>query len=438
MSNVFYRSSKSYPVAVRAEGVFIEDASGRRVLDGSSGALVANIGHGRAEVGAAMAAQAQALAFVHGSQFSSEVLETYASRLATFLNLPDHRFWAVSGGSEANESAIKLARQYHVERGESARFKVITRTPSYHGASLGALAASGMGARRAVYAPLMREDAWPKMPKPDPALSGPEDAGRLRAVLEAAGPETVSAFICEPVVGASDAALTPNPGYHAQVAAICREYGVLFIADEVMSGMGRCGAPLAVRLHAQDAAPVTPDIVVLGKGLAAGYAPLAGLMAGPHVYDTVMQGSGAFKHGFTYAGHPVSVAAGLSVLDIVEREGLVRAAQARGPQLLSGLEALKARHPQVLAVRGQGLLLGVLLGDPDTGEAYAQPGIAERVAAAARAEGLLTYPGSGALDGVRGDHLLLGPPLSITAAEVDLLLERLDRALARTGTPAAL
>ncbi|AKH15898.1 aspartate aminotransferase family protein [Deinococcus soli (ex Cha et al. 2016)] len=430
MSNVFYRSSKSYPVAVRAGGVFIETQDGRSLLDGSSGALVANIGHGRAAVAQAMAAQASRLAFVHGSQFTSDVLEEYASRLAAFLNLPAFRFWAVSGGSEANESAIKLARQYHVERGEPGRFKVITRVPSYHGASLGALAASGMGARREVYAPLIREDAWPKMPKPDPTLSGEEDAERLRAVLEAAGPESVAAFICEPVVGASDAALAPNAGYHARIAAICREYGVLFVADEVMSGMGRCGAPLAVRLGGD----VTPDIVVLGKGLAAGYAPLAGLMASPEVYGTVMGGSGAFKHGFTYAGHPVSVAAGLSVLDIVEHEELVHAAREHGAQLLAGLKILKDRHPQVLAVRGQGLLLGVVLGDPATGQALARPGLADRVAAAAREEGLLTYPGSGAVDGVLGDHLLLGPPLSITPAEVDLLLERLDRALACTST----
>lgn len=426
MSNVFYRSRKPYPVAVRAEGVYLWDDAGRRYLDGSSGALVANIGHGRAEVAEAVAAQARKLPFVHGSQFSSDVLESYAARLAKFLNLPGSRLWAVSGGSEANESAIKLARQYHVERGDTGRFKVITRVPSYHGASLGALAASGMGARRELYTPLIQENAWPKMPRPDPALSGPDDAERLRAVLEAAGPETVAAFMCEPVVGASDAALAPNPGYHARIAEICREYGVLFIADEVMAGMGRCGSPLAVRL--QD--DVKPDLVVLGKGLAAGYAPLAGVMASGTVYDTVMNGSGAFKHGFTYAGHPVSVAAGLSVLDVVEREGLVAAAQERGAQLLAGLQNLKQKHPQVLEARGHGLLLGVVLGDPATGQSYESPGVAERVAERARALGLLTYPGSGALDGTRGDHLLLGPPLSITAGEVEELLALLDGALA--------
>ncbi|WP_309570238.1 aminotransferase class III-fold pyridoxal phosphate-dependent enzyme [Deinococcus sp.] len=428
MPNVFSRSSKPYPIAVRAEGIYIYDEFGKRSLDGSSGALVANIGHGRAEVAEAMAVQARSLAFVHGSQFTSDVLEDYAARLAAFLNLPGGRFWAVSGGSEATESAIKLARQYHVERGEPQRFRVVTRVPSYHGASLGALAASGMGARRELYAPLMRDEAWPKMPKPDPSLSGEDDAERLRTVLEAAGPESVAAFMCEPVVGASDAALAPNPGYHARIEDICREYGVLFIADEVMSGMGRCGAPLAVRLHDD----VTPDIVVLGKGLAAGYAPLAGLVASAEVYRAVMEGSGAFKHGFTYAGHPVSVAAGRSVLDIVQREGLVQAGRERGAQLLAGLQELKAQHPQVLNVRGHGLLLGVILGDPATGEAYPKPGLAERVATAARERGLLTYPGSGAVDGTRGDHLLLGPPLSITADEIVVMLALLDAALSVT------
>ncbi|ANE43962.1 aminotransferase family protein [Deinococcus puniceus] len=429
-SSVFYRSSKAYPVAVRGEGVYLYDSDGKRYLDGSSGALVANIGHGRAEVGEAMAAQARTLAFVHGSQFTSPVLEEYTARLAAFLDLPNYRFWAVSGGSEATESAIKLARQYHAERGDTARFKIVTRIPSYHGASLGALAASGMGARRSLYLPLMREDAWPKMPKPDPALSGEADAERLRAVLEAAGPESVAAVMVEPVVGASDAALSPGAGYHTRLHAICKEYGVLLIADEVMSGMGRCGVPLAVRLTD----PVTPDIVVLGKGLAAGYAPLAGLMASAEIYDTVMGGSGAFKHGFTYAGHPVSVAAGLSVLDIVEREGLVAKAQERGAHLLAGLRELKAKYAQVLEVRGQGLLLGMVLGNPATGEAYPTPGLAERVAAAARARGLITYPGSGALDSVRGDHLLLGPPLSISAAEVEEMLAALDGALGESST----
>lgn len=426
MSNVFYRSSKPYPLAVRGAGVYLYDEAGRRFLDGSSGALVANIGHGRAEVGARMAAQAARLPFVHGSQFSSDVLEEYAARLARFCGLPAYRFWAVSGGSEATESAIKLARQYHTERGEGERFKVITRAPSYHGASLGSLAASGMGARRGLYLPLMREEAWPKLQKPDPERDGAEDAEALRALIEREGPETVAAFMAEPVVGASDAALAPAPGYSERVREICDEYGVLLIADEVMCGMGRCGSPLALSLWSG----VRPDIAVLGKGLAAGYAPLAGLLASPEVYAAVMEGSGAFMHGFTYAGHPVSVAAGLAVLDAVEEEGLVQAAQERGEQMLAGLQRLQARFPHLLKVRGTGLLLGAVLGDPETGEAFGAPGIAARIGAEAMRRGLITYPGSGAVPGGRGDHLLLGPPLSISAAEVEELLGLLGEALA--------
>ncbi|WP_045234344.1 aminotransferase class III-fold pyridoxal phosphate-dependent enzyme, partial [Deinococcus pimensis] len=204
--------------------------------------------------------------------------ERYAARLTGALGTPGFRFWAVSGGSEATESAIKLARQYHVERGEASRVRIVTRRPSYHGASLGALAASGMGARRELYAPLMNEDAFPKMPKPDARLGGAQDASRLRELLERVGPESVAAFLAEPVVGASDAALAPNEGYYEEIRRICDEYGVLFVADEVMTGLGRAGSLLAVRQW-----DVTPDVVVLGKGLAAGYAPLAGILASPRV-----------------------------------------------------------------------------------------------------------------------------------------------------------
>jgi adenosylmethionine-8-amino-7-oxononanoate aminotransferase len=425
MSSVFYRSSLPYPLAVRAEGPYLWDSAGKRYLDGSSGALVANIGQGRAEVAEAMARAARTLAFVHGSQFTSPALEEYSARLMGFLELPGYRFWAVSGGSEATESAIKLSRQYHHERGESGRYRVITRRPSYHGASLGSLAASGMGARRELYTPLINEDAWPKLAKPDPSRNGAEDAGALRTLIEQLGPETVAAFMAEPVVGASDAALAPAAGYYERIQEICREYGVLFIADEVMSGMGRCGTPLAVRQWSD----TVPDIVVLGKGLAAGYAPLAGIAASPEVYSAVMGGSGAFKHGFTYAGHPVSVAAGAAVLDVLEDERLVERSRELGARLLAGLHELKARHPQMLEVRGRGLMLGVVLGDPETGESFATPGIAARTGKAAFGRGLIVYPGSGAEDGVRGDHLLLGPPLSLTDSQAGEILDLLRGAL---------
>ncbi len=428
MSSVFYRSSKPYPVAVRGEGVYLWDAQGRRYLDGASGALVANLGHGQARIAQAMAAQAGTLPFVHGSQFSSEVYERYAARLAALLPARGYRFWAVSGGSEATESAIKLARQYHAERGEPGRYRIVTRRPSYHGASLGSLAASGMGARRALYTPLMNEDAWPKLTKPDPTLDGAQDARRLEALLQELGPDTVAAFMAEPVVGASDAALAPNAGYDAEVRRICTRHGVLYIADEVMTGLGRAGHPFASLREG-----ALPDLIVLGKGLAAGYAPLAGLLASPEVFGAVMHGSGAFKHGFTYAGHPVSLAAGEAALDIVEEQDLVQRSHDLGARLLMGLRGLQRRHPVILEARGHGLMLGLVLGDPDTGEAFAAPGIADRLARAAFERGLITYPGSGAVDGVRGDHLLLGPPLTTTDDEADEFLALLDEALGAVG-----
>ncbi len=429
MSSVFYRSALPYPVAVKAAGPYLWDSAGRRYLDGASGALVANIGQGRGEVAEAMAQAARTLAFVHGSQFSSPALEEYSARLMAFLDLPGYRFWAVSGGSEATESAIKLSRQYHAERGEPGRFRIITRRPSYHGASLGSLAASGMGARRELYAPLMNEDAWPKLAAPNPHADGAQDAEALRTLIGQLGPDTVAAFMAEPVVGASDAALAPAAGYYERIADICRESGVLFIADEVMSGMGRCGTPLAVRQWGGPGTDMlTPDIVVLGKGLAAGYAPLAGIAASPGVYAAVMGGSGAFKHGFTYAGHPVSVAAGAAVLGVLEQEDLLRRSRELGTRLLGGLRELQTRHPVMLEVRGRGLMLGVVLGDPQTGQSFQTPGTAARVGRAAFGLGLITYPGSGAVDGVRGDHLLLGPPLSLTDEQADELLEKLDAA----------
>lgn len=423
MSQVFYRSKQIYPVAQRAKGIYIWDTAGQRYLDGSSGALVCNIGHGRTAVAEAMAQQALQLDFVHGSHFSSDILENYAAQLVDFVGLPTYRYWAVSGGSEANESAIKLARQCQLERGQAGRYKIISRVPSYHGSSLGALAVSGVHSKRHPYTALMKPSAWPKMPKPDPSLCGPDDAERLRQVLKEADPSTVAAFICEPVIGASGAALAPKAGYHQRIAQICHEYGVLFIVDEVMCGMGRCGQPLAVQLD--QPYTDTPDIVVLGKGLAAGYAPLAGLLVRPEIYDSIMQGSGIFKNGFTYSGHPISIAAGLSVLQVLKDEQLTVAAQQRGQQLLAGLKQLQKQSPHIVEVRGKGLLLGIVLGSNADPQA-APAGLAQKLAAQAREVGLLVYPGSGSYDGIRGEHLLLGPPLSISATEIDDLLELLQ------------
>ncbi len=419
MSAVFYRTpSKSYPVAVRGQGVYIWDASGTRYLDACSGALVANIGHGRDEVASAIAEQASRLGFVHGSQFTNEPLEHLSERL-TGLAPAGTRwlFFPTSGGSEATESAIKLARQYHVERGEPGRYRIVSRWTSYHGASMGALAASGLKGRRELYEPLIPAGAYPKIAKPDPRRDGREDAAQLETSLLALGPESVAAFIAEPIVGAADPALAPAAGYYEEIRRICTKYGILFLADEVMCGLGRAGRRFAIEYW-----DALPDVIVVGKGLAAGYAPLAGILVAQPVHDAIKEGSGAFRHGYTYAGHPPSLAAGAKVLEIVQRERLVERSAETGARLLRGLEQLRAKHPFVVEVRGHGLMAGLVLGDPATGEPFPEPGAAARVGRLAFERGLILYPGSGAFDGVRGDHLLIGPPLSIQDQELDELL----------------
>jgi len=425
---VFARApGQHYPTAVRGEGCYLWDADGRRYLDGASGALVANIGHGRAEVARVAAEQIGRLQYVHGSQFLSEPLVRCAEQVVALApgDPADWVFFPTSGGSEATESAVKLARQYHVERGEAGRYRTISRWTSYHGASLGALAASGIHQRRAIYEPLLNADAFPHIPKPDPTLDGAADAARLAEAMADLDPATVAAFIAEPIVGAADAALAPAPGYYEAVRRICDEAGALFIADEVMSGIGRAGKTFAITWW-----DAIPDIIVVGKGLAAGYAPLAGILVRRAVHDAIVGGSGAFKHGYTYAAHPPTLAIGATVLEIVEREGLIENSAAMGLRLRAGLEALAERHPGILDVRGHGLMAGFTLGDPATGEPWPEPGVAARLGRRAFARGLIVYPGSGAWDGVRGDHILLGPPLTIQPAELDDLLAILDAALA--------
>lgn len=428
MASVFMRSpTREYPIAVRGEGIYLWDTAGKRYLDGSSGALVANIGHGREEVARVAFEQARTMQYVHGSHFSNEPLIRFSQRVAALApgNPTDWFFFPTSGGSEATESAIKLARQYHVERGEDDRYRTVSRWTSYHGASLGALAASGLAQRRAIYEPLLNLDAFPKIPKPDPRRDGRDDARQLQDALHRLGPETVSAFIAEPVIGAADAALAPGDGYYEEIRRTCSEHGVLFIADEVMCGVGRAGRTFAITYW-----DAVPDIIIVGKGVAAGYAPLAGLLVSRHVHDTIRYGSGSFKHGYTYAGHPLTLAIGEKVLEIVEREQLIQRSADLGQRLLRGLHDLAERHPMMLDVRGRGLMAGFTLGDPQTGQPWQEPGAADRLGRIAFAHGLVIYPGSGAFDGTRGDHVLIGPPLTIEPDELDEMLQLLDAALA--------
>ncbi len=422
----FHRTpGRTYPVVVRAEGVYLWDAGGKRYLDGASGALVANIGHGRADVAEVAARQLRQVDFVHGSQFSSEPFERLAERLSAWVPSGAWRFFAVAGGSEATESAIKLVRQVHVERGEPQRHVILSRSTSYHGASLGALAASGMGARKTLYGPLLNEASFVKFPPPRRALPGPEDAAAVEAAILAVGPDRAAAVFLEPVIGAAAPALVPNPGYYEAVRAICDRHGVLLVFDEVMCGMGRVGRPFAFENWG-----AVPDAIIIGKGLAAGYAPLAGVLAGEHLVATIEQGSGSFVHGFTYAGHPGTAAVGLAVLDALESEGLVAASARLGERLLGAFCELAAATPEISEVRGVGSLLGLVLDDPEIGAPFARAGYAYAVGRVAMDLGLVVYPGTGAHDGARGDHLLVGPPFSMADAEADELVEKLGHALA--------
>ena len=421
---------KSFPAAVRGEGVYVWDAGGKRYLDLSGSAAVNFIGHGVPEISAAIAEQAAKLEFVHTSQFTTPIAEEYAEELLIFAgdNFRGGCVYFTCGGSESIETALKLARQYQVEISQPKRYQVISREQSYHGSTLGALAVSGNRKRRAVYLPMVKEFAQVCMPycyrcKFDCTDSCFNCGQRYAAEVEEAIAEAngeAAAFIFEPVSGATLGAVTPPPGYLEKVAEICRQRGVLLIADEVMTGMGRTGRNFAVEHF-----DVVPDILVTAKGLSSGYAPLGAVIASRKVVDAIASGSGAFLHGFTYNAHPISLAAGRAVLRFLESRRLVRAADSQkegtpAMKLRQALEGL-AGMPAVGDVRGLGMLLGVeFVADKKTKQPFtADKNFAGRVSQAAAARGLLVYPMQGSVDGVCGDHLLLAPPAIITEEQID-------------------
>ncbi len=427
---------KDLPIAVRGEGSWIFTADGRRLLDASGQAAVVSIGHGVSEIGRAMAEQASQIAFAHTTQFHSEPAEKLAERLLAFAptNFRDGgRVYFTSGGSEATETAIKLARQYWLECGESKRFRVVSRRQSYHGSTLGAMSVSGNIGRRAPYEPLLAE--WGHIAPcfcyhcpfdlefPDCGLACAND---LETELQRSDAD-VAAFIFEPVVGATLGAAAPPDGYVARIAEICRQHNILLIADEIMSGMGRTGKPFAVE-HWN----VEPDLILVGKGIASGYAPLGAVLVSRRVAEAFERGTGTFQHGFTYQAHPVSTAAGNAVLDFVESQKLFERVPGVAQQLRSHLSQLES-HPHVGEVRCLGLLLGVgFVKDKFTREPFPrEQNIAEKIRQAALAEGVLTYPSQGCVDGSRGDHVLLAPPFVLTPAESEIIARALGTALAR-------
>jgi adenosylmethionine-8-amino-7-oxononanoate aminotransferase len=426
MSNVFYRTpGQSHPVADRAEGVWIWDRDGNRYLDGSGGACVVSIGHGVREVEAAVRDQMDRLSFVHGSQFTSEACEELARRVVGLSDDPAlSRVYFVSTGSEAVETAVKLARQYWREVGQPDRYKIISRWASYHGNTAGALALGGHTGRRRHYLPLLLHT--PHIEPcycyrcpfgAEPASCTLPCADALERTICYEGPDSVAAFIGEPVVGATAGVLVPPAGYWPRIREICDRYGILLIADEVMTGVGRTGRTLCLEHWG-----VAADLVTLAKQLSSGYAPLGAVLCRDTIHDAIGRGSGSFVHGFTYNQHPVAMAVGNAVLQYVEEHRLVERSARLGPSLLARLDELR-RYPAVGDVRGLGLFAAVeLVADRASKRTFdPQQKVAARVTEEARARGLIVYPGSGGADGIRGDHIVVCPPFIIEEEQLDLL-----------------
>ena len=431
-SHVFSRAlGRPLPVVARAQGACVWDTDGRRYLDGSGGAVVVNVGHGREEVAAAMGRQAAAVGYVHGTQFTSAPLEEYARRVASHAPAGCDRLYLVSGGSEANETAVKIARAYHRARGEADRHKVIRRSVSYHGNTLYTLSLSGRPSLRAPYEPLLADSPQVAAPfcyrcpleKTYPAC-GVACADDLETVIQREGSETIAAFVAEPILGASAAAAVPPEDYARRTAQTCRRHGILYIDDEVMTGFGRTGAWFAAEWSA-----LAPDLVTCGKGMSGGYMPAGGVLVRSSIVDA-LQDAGGFVHGFTFSHHPVTAAACLAVIDILECEHLVERAKVLGVLLLERLERLRA-HPHVGDVRGRGLMWGVELVD-DVGTRRPFPrsaGWTAAVVAGCLKAGLIVYPSSGCANGVDGDAVMLAPPFVTTEAELGEMVDILDHVL---------
>jgi len=444
-SSVFQRSlRKSFPAAVRGEGVFVWDADGNKYLDLAGSAAVNFIGHGVPEISAAMAEQAANLEFVHTSQFTTPVAEEYAEELLRFAgeNFRGGAVYFTCGGSESVETALKLARQYQVEIGQARRHQILSRQQSYHGSTLGALSVSGNKRRREIYLPMVKEFAHVGMPYcyrcafdcTDGCRNcGQQYAAELERAIEAAQGEA-AAFIFEPVSGATLGAVVPPPGYLQAVAEICQRHGVLLIADEVMTGMGRTGRNFAVEHFLGQDDNVAADILVTAKGLSSGYAPLGAVIASNKVVDAIAAGSGAFLHGFTYNAHPISLAAGRAVLRHLQSRKLVEAADCSLPGSPAGVfkRALETlRHEEAVGdVRGIGLLWAVeFVADKSSKRPFPpEQNFSARVGAAALKRGLLVYPMQGSVDGISGDHLLLAPPAIITPEQITWAVEQLRAA----------
>ena len=435
MAKVFYRDPlHDYPMVVRGEGVYLYDADGKQYLDGSGGAAISCLGHGHRVVIDAIKDQAEKLAFAHTMFFTNQPQEDLAIKLVERFGRDDARVYFLSGGSEANETAMKLARQYWLSQGEDQKHLVISRRQSYHGNTLGALSASGNPARRKVYGPLLHD--WPSI---SPCYEyrhrrahesereyGERVAGTLEEAILAEGAENVSAFIAEPIVGATLGAVPAVQGYFQAIREICDCYKVLLIMDEVMAGCGRSGTYFAFEQEG-----ITPDIVTLAKGLGGGYQPIGAVIAQGFIHQGIVEAFGSFAHGHSYVGHATVAAAGLAVMQVLEDENLLENVKNTGSLLRNRLRDVFAEHPHVGNIRGRGLLVGIeLVEDRETKAGIRKElGVPAAIRSAAMENGLICYPGGGTVDGVDGAHILLAPPFIYQPQHVDELVSKLEKTL---------
>ncbi len=434
-TRVLHRSLRSTPpVAVRGQGVWLYDRDGRAYLDGSGGAAVSCLGHNHPDVQAAMHAQIDALAYAHTSFFTTEPAEELAEMLVADAPAGTSHAYFVSGGSEAIEAALKMARQYYVEIGQPQRRHIVARRQSYHGNTLGALAVGGNAWRRAQFAPLLIdvEHVSPCYAYRDQRTGETNEqyaerlALELEQTFERLGADTVMAFVAEPVVGATSGAVTAVPGYFRRIREVCDRHGVLLIADEVMCGMGRTGT-----LYAVEQEGVTPDLITIAKGLGGGYQPIGAVMAQERIVQAIQQGSGFFQHGHTYLGHATACAASLAVQKVIRRDNLLARVRTQGDGLRQRLQQALGDHPHVGDIRGRGLFMGVELVRDRASKATFDPALSlhARIKREAMARGLMVYPMGGTIDGRQGDHVLLAPPFIISDDELDQLSERLTGAI---------
>ena len=435
MTHVFHRHLRQTPpIAASASGMTIRDAAGRDYLDASGGAAVSSLGHAHPDVIAAMHAQIDRIAYAHTSFFTTEVAEALADELIRSAPAGISHTYLVSGGSEAVESALKMARQYFVEIGQPQRTHFIARRQSYHGNTLGALAVGGNEWRRAPFAPLLVpathvSPCYPyreQRPDETPEAYGLRLAAELDAAIVAHGAERVIAFVAETVGGATAGVLTPVPGYFKAVREVCDRHGVLLILDEVMCGMGRTGT-----LYASEQEGIAPDLVTIAKGLGGGYQPVGAVLVQQRIVDAMSQGSGFFQHGHTYLGHPVACAAALAVQQVIRRDGLLAKVRDNGAVFGAMLADALGDHPNVGDIRGRGFFWGVELVADRNSKASFDPALKlhARIKQEALAQGLLCYPMGGTVDGRQGDHVLLAPPFIASRAHLEDIAVRLASAI---------